>query len=134
MKIVLDSNILFSALISGKDLYIDIFRAADFYAPDFIFTELSKYQEKIIKKTRLKDEFISFAKELFSTIKIIPGLAISIGERRPIFFCFNYDYREEGKLCADQRRSSSKWPNSHVVTPNSWANRPNEISPERYRW
>lgn len=47
MKIVLDSNILFSALISGKELYIDIFRATDFYAPDFIFRELSKYKKKL---------------------------------------------------------------------------------------
>ncbi len=90
MKIVLDSNILFSALISGKELYIDIFRAMDFYAPDFIFAELSKYQEKIIKKTKIKDEFISFAKELFSTITIIPGLAIS-----------KESYKKAQALCED---------------------------------
>jgi predicted nucleic acid-binding protein len=52
MKIVLDSNILFSALISGKELYIDIFRTSDFYAPDFILSEFSKYKERIIKKTK----------------------------------------------------------------------------------
>jgi predicted nucleic acid-binding protein len=60
MKIVLDSNILFSALISGKELYADIFKSGECYVPDFIFKELSKYQEEIIKKTKLKEEFISF--------------------------------------------------------------------------
>ncbi len=74
MKIVLDSNILFSALISGKELYVDIFRSLECYVPDFIFTELSKYQEEIIKKTKLEGEFISFAKELFSEITAIPVL------------------------------------------------------------
>jgi len=29
MKIVLDSNIIFSALISGKELYIDIVRTVE---------------------------------------------------------------------------------------------------------
>jgi hypothetical protein len=36
MKIVLDSNILFSALISGKELYIDIFKALQIYVPNFL--------------------------------------------------------------------------------------------------
>ena len=50
MRMVADSNILFSALISGKELWIDIFRSSEIYVPDFIFAELSKYQEKIIRK------------------------------------------------------------------------------------
>ncbi|MEE4355274.1 MAG: PIN domain-containing protein [Desulfococcaceae bacterium] len=65
MEIVLDSNILFSALISGKEVYIDILRSFDVYVPDFIFNELDKYEERIIRKTRLKDEFLIFVKELF---------------------------------------------------------------------
>jgi len=44
MKIVADSNILFSALISGKELWIDIFRSSEVCVPDFIFTELSNYR------------------------------------------------------------------------------------------
>jgi len=77
MRIVADSNILFSALISGKELWIDIFRSSEVYVPDFIFAELSKYQEKIIGKTKLGKEFTSFAKELFSVITVVPGLAVS---------------------------------------------------------
>jgi predicted nucleic acid-binding protein len=77
VRIVADSNILFSALISGKELWIDIFRSSEVYVPDFIFAELSKYQEKIIGKTKLGEEFTSFAKDLFSVIKVVPGLAVS---------------------------------------------------------
>jgi predicted nucleic acid-binding protein len=77
MKVVLDSNILFSALISGKELYIDIFKSLDIYAPDFIFAELTKYEEHIIKKKKLEDEFTLFVRELFSEITVIPKLAIS---------------------------------------------------------
>ncbi len=30
MKVVLDSNILFAALISGKEVYIDVFKLTQF--------------------------------------------------------------------------------------------------------
>ena len=42
MNVVLDSNILFSALISGKEAYLEILRAVNAYAPDFIFQENAK--------------------------------------------------------------------------------------------
>lgn len=43
MNVVLDSNnILFSALISGKEAYLEILRAVNAYAPDFIFQEIAK--------------------------------------------------------------------------------------------
>lgn len=34
MRIVVDSNIIFSALISGKEVYLDIFKKNDVYIPD----------------------------------------------------------------------------------------------------
>ena len=77
MEVIADANILFSALISGRAAYLDIFRAAKVYVPDFIFLEITKYEERIIKKTRAKDAFKSFAKDLFSQITVIPKLAIS---------------------------------------------------------
>lgn len=77
MKIVLDSNILFSALISGKESYVDILKTLKIYVPDFIFTEISKYEDTIIKKTKTGKEFTFFVRELFSEITVIPKLAIS---------------------------------------------------------
>jgi predicted nucleic acid-binding protein len=41
--------------------------------PDFIFAELSKYQEEIIKRTKLKEQFASFVRDLFSEITVIPN-------------------------------------------------------------
>lgn len=77
IEVVLDSNILFAALISGKELYLDIFRSLKVYVPDFVFLEIEKYQERIIKKTRLKNEFTFFVREIFSEITVMPKLAIS---------------------------------------------------------
>jgi predicted nucleic acid-binding protein len=50
MKIVIDSNIIFSALISGKEIYVDIFRTNDIFIPDIVFSELNKYEARLIKK------------------------------------------------------------------------------------
>ncbi|MDZ7724222.1 MAG: PIN domain-containing protein [candidate division KSB1 bacterium] len=90
MKVVLDSNILFSALISGKESYIDILKVLDVYVPDFIFQELSKYNERILKKTKLKTEISSFVRQLFSEITVIPKFAIS-----------KENYRKAENLCQD---------------------------------
>jgi hypothetical protein len=39
MKIVIDSNIIFSALIGGKEIYVDIFKVNDAFIPDFVTVE-----------------------------------------------------------------------------------------------
>lgn len=78
MKIVVDSNIIFSALISGKEIYIDIFKMNDIFIPDIVISELNKYEARIIKKTRLKkNEFRTFIQMLFEEITVIPKFAIS---------------------------------------------------------
>src|SRR4030067_2655432 len=78
MKIVIDSNIIFSALISGKEMYIDIFKTNDVFIPDVVFTELNKYETRLIKKTKLKkNEFGTFVKMLFEEITVIPKFAVS---------------------------------------------------------
>ncbi len=67
MKIVLDSNILFSALISGKDIYLDILQKIRAYTPDFIFIEISKYEglrKKGFTKVVMADEIFQLLKKL----------------------------------------------------------------------
>ena len=44
MKAVIDSNIIFSAIISGKQFYIDIIQSNEFYTPDIVFIEPEKYE------------------------------------------------------------------------------------------
>jgi predicted nucleic acid-binding protein len=77
MDLVVDSNILFSALISGRPVYLDIFRTAQVYMPDFVFLEIEKYEQRILRKTKLTDTFQQFTRDLFSEITVIPKLAIA---------------------------------------------------------
>ncbi len=112
MKIVLDSNILFAALISGKEIYIDILKSLDVYVPDFIFDELSKYQERIIKKTKLKDEFLIFIRELFSEITVIPKLAVSRqSHENALTLCNDVDSKDTAFLALSIELNIPLWTN-----------------------
>ena len=90
MKIVIDSNIIFSSLISGKTYYIDFLSQNEVYAPDFLFEEISEYECTIIEKTPLKENFYNYAQDIFKYLKIIPKIAI-----RP------ETWQEAHKLCKD---------------------------------
>jgi predicted nucleic acid-binding protein len=96
MKIVVDSNIIFSALISGKEIYLDIFKINDIYTPDIVFPELNKYESHLIKKTKLKQaEFRMFVQMLFEKIAVIPKFAISIENWQNAYkICKNIDEKD----------------------------------------
>jgi predicted nucleic acid-binding protein len=77
-KYVIDANILFSAFISGKEVYTFLFSEHTIYLPDFAFLELEKYKQRIIKKTKLMEhEFQEFVLRLLKDVTVIPNLLLS---------------------------------------------------------
>ncbi|MFX0148909.1 MAG: putative toxin-antitoxin system toxin component, PIN family [Candidatus Hodarchaeota archaeon] len=74
MKLVIDANILFAALIKeGSTAELLISDKLQFFAPEFLFTEFAKYEELILKKThRSHEEFMQFLDLLKEQINIIP--------------------------------------------------------------
>lgn len=74
MKLVVDANILFAALIKeGSTAEVLISDKIELFAPEFLFEEFSKYEEFILKKThRSKEEFSLFLDLLRDQIIIIP--------------------------------------------------------------
>jgi len=75
---VIDANVLFSAFISGKDVYSLLFSTYTIYIPDFAFVELEKYKQRILKKTKLTaDEFQEFVLRLLNNVTVIPNLLLS---------------------------------------------------------
>ena len=77
-KYVIDANVLFSAFISGKDVYTLLFSAYAIYVPDFAFLELEKYRQRILTKTKLpEDEFQEFVLRLLNNVIVIPNLLLS---------------------------------------------------------
>lgn len=77
-KFIIDANILFSAFISGKEIYSLLFSEYGIYLPDFAFLELEKYKKRILKKTRLtENQFKEFILGLLKHVTVIPNLLLS---------------------------------------------------------
>jgi predicted nucleic acid-binding protein len=73
MRLIIDANILFAALIkdslTAKILVDD---KIQFYAPEFLFEEFAKYEDYILKKTqRTKKDFEEFYNLLKQKIIIV---------------------------------------------------------------
>lgn len=71
MFIVVDANRLYSALLTKGDIFRvfelnAIFKQFEFIAPDFIFFEIGKNFDDIVKRSKLSKEELS---EVFSFIK-----------------------------------------------------------------
>ncbi len=76
MRIIIDNNILFS-LMKPDSINSHLFSIirAEFFAPDFIKQEFTKYEEECFLKSRLsKEDFTKRKKEVFSRIKFVDFL------------------------------------------------------------
>jgi putative PIN family toxin of toxin-antitoxin system len=60
VKIVADANILFSAFLSRNSKYRDLLfdETYEFYSPNFVFLEIFKHKEKILKCSKETEEDI----------------------------------------------------------------------------
>ena len=77
-RYVIDSNILFSAIISTRRIYFELIKNVDLYAPDFALKEIEKYEQLILKKTKLpKKELNDFLIKLFKGVTILPSIIMS---------------------------------------------------------
>lgn len=76
MKIVIDANIIFSALIRTNPIYLEILQNVDCYALDILLLEIDKYREKILKKTTSVQKSREFTYKVFENISIIPKFAL----------------------------------------------------------
>lgn len=74
MKLIVDANVLFSALIKdGLTAELLISDKLQLFAPEFLFTEFAKYKELILRKThRNEEEFNNFLEILKEQIYIVP--------------------------------------------------------------
>jgi len=95
-KYVIDANILFSAIISSKRLYFDIIQRFDLYTPDFALKEIEKYEELILKRTKLKKKKLNyFLIKLFEGIAILPSIILDKEtKQKAAELCKNIDEKD----------------------------------------
>ncbi|SHI93134.1 Predicted nucleic acid-binding protein, contains PIN domain [Cruoricaptor ignavus] len=83
MNLVVDANIIFSALLNPSSDIGTMLLSFDaeyrLFAPEFIRTELSRYSEKIRKYSKLDDDELQLiCREVFSTVNLISEDLISL--------------------------------------------------------
>jgi len=74
MDLVIDANVLFSALIKDSFAYNLLFSDTfHIFTPEYIFTELEKHKDEILEKTeRTTGEFFRLVETLKRRIVIVP--------------------------------------------------------------
>lgn len=80
MKIILDANILFSAFLSKNSHYRDLLfdDGYTFYSPNFVFLEIFRHKEKILKCTKEpEDEVYGFLGKILRRINFVNEELIS---------------------------------------------------------
>jgi len=95
-KYVIDSNVLFSAFISGKDVYRLLFSDCAIYLPDYAFLEIEKYKTRILGKTKLTEQvFKEFVITLLRNVIVIPNLLLSpITLKQAYHLCQSIDEKD----------------------------------------
>jgi predicted nucleic acid-binding protein len=97
-SVVVDSNLIFSALISNASRIRDILleNNMNFYSPNFLITEIYKHKDKIVKNSHLVDsEFYLYLNGLIERIKFVPIDYISIESRQKAYdLCKSIDVKD----------------------------------------
>jgi putative PIN family toxin of toxin-antitoxin system len=79
MKLVVDTNVIFSALLKSgsKELYILKKSNFQFFIPKVVFIELFKYKEKILRYSNLtEDEILELLYVILGSIKVVDEMQI----------------------------------------------------------
>ena len=83
MRVVVDTNVVFSALAAGcGDLALRLLSPSDavFFAPRFLFLELFKHSARLLEATKLPEENVLEAlNELIESLQFIDAAAIPMG-------------------------------------------------------
>lgn len=75
---VIDSNILFSSLLSRKEFYRSIFIENEMYTPDFALVEIEEYKQIILGHSDYDaNNLKEFTLFIFSRVIVVPGFIIS---------------------------------------------------------
>jgi len=79
MNIVIDSNILFSALIKDSFTRDIILKYTGFFLfPDFIFEEVENHKEELLEKSKLnKPDFDNLLRLILKKVFIVPNEVLS---------------------------------------------------------
>lgn len=93
---ILDVNVLFSGILSQKEIYRTLFAEFEFYTPDFALIELNKYRDVILKKSKTPfNKLKDFTVFIFSKIVVVPDYIISeLSFNKAVELCKDIDLKD----------------------------------------
>ena len=98
MKIVVDSSIIFSALLMKNSKLRDFLLKKDyhFYAPNYFFNEIFKYKEKILRCSHLDElELYEYLRKILENIQFVRRDVVSKESRLQAFdLCKDIDEKD----------------------------------------
>jgi putative PIN family toxin of toxin-antitoxin system len=98
MKVVVDSNIIFSALLKKNSKLRDTLLKENhnFYSPNYFFNEIFKYKEKILRYSKLDEvELYEYLRKVLENIQFIRREVISKENRLMAFdLCKDIDEKD----------------------------------------
>ena len=96
--IVLDTNLIFSALIPKESKIREILfdGALTFYSPNYLITEIYLHKDKLLKYSKLTEsEFYQYFNAIIERIKFIPTAFISTESKQKAFeLCYDIDIKD----------------------------------------
>ena len=96
-SVVVDTNLIFSALISKASKIREILFESNitFYSPNFLITEIYTHKDKLLKSSKLTDsEFYLYFNGIIERIKFIPTDFIGKDSRQKAYdLCKDIDSR-----------------------------------------
>ena len=96
--VIVDSNIVFSALLSPDSKFSSILldEKNEFICPYFLFIELFKYKEKILKYSKTDEEtLLQILDSMLSNIQFIPINNLSLFSREYAYnLCVDIDVKD----------------------------------------
>jgi predicted nucleic acid-binding protein len=97
-NLVVDTNIIFSALIPKQSRIRDLLFESDvlFYAPNFLIYEIYAHKEKLLKNSKLNEqEFYIVLNNLLECIQFVPIALIDKASRKKAYeFCKDIDEKD----------------------------------------
>jgi predicted nucleic acid-binding protein len=97
VNIVIDTNVLFSALLKEESRLRDaFFKDGRFFAPNYLFIELFRYKEKILSFSKLNErDFYDALSILIEKTRFIQIDLISVQNRQKAFdLCRSVDVKD----------------------------------------
>ncbi len=114
MRIIVDSNIIFSAMISNNSSFRNTLinsKEHEFYSPDFVFAELSKNMKKLLKYCKLTElELVFFFKKITENIHFVPEDFVSPkNQERAYLLCEKIDPKDTPFIALSIELDASLW-------------------------